>query len=174
MEATEIINGIIAKRNSLNEDAYNKEAKRDAYIKELETRVKALAPRLGKMFDVAEALVDNGFYLGPITGGGSFGTPLFCTDGIHHRIGFFCRSPYIDSPSRDFSLTGYFGIANGGACGDQHLRIDRYGNVARYDFTPRYRDYKATYISDLESILNRFDSIESGLYEYATNLISRK
>ena len=71
-------------------------------------------------------------------------------------------------------MTGYFGIANGGACGDQHLMIDRHGNVKRFDFTPRYRDYKQTYINDLESVLDKFDEIESGLYEYAKNPISRR
>lgn len=172
----EIISGIIAKRKALNEEAMDKEAKRNAHIEELEAKIKALAPRLSAMFDVAEALTNNGFYLGPTSVPGRYKleSPLYCTDGIDHRVGFWCDHPYLDAPARNFSMTGYFGIANGGACGDQHLRIDRHGNVKRFDFTPRYHDYKQTYINDLERVLDKFDEIESGLYEYAKNPISRR
>lgn len=175
MEKNEIINGIIAKRKALNEEAMDKEARRDAYIEELEAKVKALAPRLSKMFDIAEALTNNGFYIGPKnnTAGYRFHSPLYCTDHIDHGVGFFCRHPYFDFPGRDFTMTGYFGIANGGACGEQDLMIDRNGNVQRYDFSPRYRDYKKTYIEDLEYLLKKFDEVEQGLYEYAKNPISR-
>lgn len=171
MEKNEIINGIIAKRKALNEEAMDREARRDAHIEELEAKVKALAPRLGKMFDIAEALTTNGFYLGPVQG--YLGSPLFCTDHIAHRVGFFCTHPYTGSPGTNFTMTGYFGIANGGACGEQDLKVDRDGNVQRYDFSSRYRDYKQIYIGDLEHLLKKFDEIEQGLFEYATNPISR-
>jgi hypothetical protein len=175
MEKNEIINGIIAKRKALNEEAMDKEVARDAYIAELEAKVKALAPRLSKMFDVAEALTANRFYLGPISIPGRYRleSPLYCTDHIAHRVGFWCNNPYLESPGRDFTMTGYFGIANGGVCGDQDLKVDRDGNVQRFDFSPWYRDYKQTYIADLEYLIKQFDEVEQGLFEYATNPISR-
>lgn len=171
MNTNEIINGIYAKRKAIDEEAFNKEVQRDSYIEFLEAKVKALAPRLEKMFAVAEALTNNGFYLGPTSVPNCYklASPLYCTDGIDHRVGFWCDHPYLDAPVRNFSMTGYFGIENGGACGDQHLSVDRHGNVKRYDFTSRYRDYKERYIHDLEKLLNKFDEIESGLYEYAKN-----
>lgn len=116
MAHEDIINGIAARRKAINEEAMDKEAKRDAYIKELEAKVKALAPRLRKMFDVAEVLTANRFYLGPIKNGWqTMESPKYCTEHITHRVGFFCDHPYLDAPARDFTMTGYFGIANGGA-----------------------------------------------------------
>lgn len=170
----DIVGGIFAKRKSIDDEIQDKEAKRDAYIEELEAKVKELAPRLRKMFDVAEALTANRFYLGPIKDGWqTMESPKFCTEHITHRVGFFCNHPYLEAPARNFTMTGYFGIANGGACGDQDLKVDRDGNVQRYDFSPRYRDYKKTYIEDLECLLKKFDEVEQGLFEYAKNPISR-
>lgn len=171
-DTNSIIEGIRARREFIDAQACDKEAKRDAYIEELEAKVEALAPRLGKMFDVAEALTVNGFFLGPLQGMAS--SPKYCTDGIAHRLGFFCVHPYWDSPGRDLSMTGFFGIQNGGACGEQSLKVNRYGEVIRFDFTSRYCDYKQIYIADLERFINKFDEVEAGLYEYAKNPIPRR
>jgi len=167
----DVVAGIAAKRKSLDDAALEAEYRQLEHMRDLEKRVKALAPRLRKMFDVAEALTKSRFYLGPA----ARESPLFCTEHITHRVGFFCDHPYFDSPSRNFSMTGYFGIANGGACGSQDLMIDRNGNVKRYDFTIASRtvDYKRIYIEDLECVLKKFDEVEKGLFEYAKNPISR-
>lgn len=180
MNTESIINGIVAKRDALNY-AESKE-NHDIWDKilDLEEQMRNLGPRLDNMFKVAEALTDNGFWLG----GRSKSTykqeaPDFITDHIDHRIGFFVNHPYLDAPGRNFTLLGYFGKANGGACGDDDLKIDRNGNTLRWDFTryasndPRYKDLRSRYLDGLTRVVEQFDKFEADFYEYAKNPVPR-
>ena len=177
MTTERIINGIIAKRDELNY-AENKENHEilDKILK-LEEQIHNLAPRLEDMFKVVEALSDNGFWLG---GKNRYNqaAPEFLTDHIDHRVGFFVRHPYFEAPGRDYTLKGYFGIANGGACGDTDLEIDRHGNVKRWDFSSRCvseydKKMRDRYVKDLERVIDKFDTFEASFYEYAKNPIPR-
>lgn len=170
MSTEEIISGIYARRASINKAEDERERARDERMRDLETKIKALAPRLGNLFDVARVLTENGFYLGPREGR----SPKFCTDHIDHRVGFYCEHPYLESPSRNFSMTGYFGIAEGGAGGNQDLKIDRQGNIKPWDLSPNaYCDYKRIYIEDLQVVVDMFDKFEADFYQYAKNPIPR-
>ena len=105
--------------------------------------------------------------------------PEFLTDHIDHRVGFYVKHPYFDAPGRDYTLTGYFGKANGGACGNYDLMIDRDGNVKRYPFDMygssdiRYKRMRDGYLDDLKKVADKFDDFEKRFFEYATNPIPR-
>lgn len=178
MSTESIINGIIAKRDELNYAETKENHEVWEKILALEEKMRSLAPRLDAMFKVAEALSDNGFWMGGKSHWNQ-SAPDFLTDHIDHRVGFYAGHPYFDSPGRDYTLTGYFGIANGGACGDYDLEIDRNGNVQRWDFSKysssdaRYKRMRRDYLADLSRVVEKFDVFESAFYEYAKNPIPR-
>lgn len=178
MSTESIINGILAKREDLNYAETKENREVWDKILRLESRMKELAPRLEEMFKVAEVLTDNRFWMGDRKGY-SQESPEFLTDGIAHRVGFYVNQPYFDSPGRDYTLTGYFGIENGGACGDYDLKIDRKGNVQRWPFSQygssdrRYKRMRDDYLGDLSRVVEKFDAFESAFYEYAKNPIPR-
>lgn len=180
MSTESVINNIVAKREEINY-AESKE-NREVWDKilHLEEHLRTiLAPRLEEMFKVAEVLTDNFFYLGGKSRGYDNSAPLFLTDHIDHRVGFYVNHPYFDAPGRDYTLTGYFGIANGGACGDDDLMIDRHGNVTRWNFSKYgssskwYKDMRDRYLYDLKRVVDKFDEFESAFYAYAQNPIPR-
>lgn len=180
MSTESIINNIVAKREEINY-AESKE-NREVWDKilHLEEHLRTvLAPRLEEMFKVAEVLTDNFFYLGGKSRGYDNSAPLFLTDHIDHRVGFYVNHPYFDAPGRDYTLTGYFGVANGGACGNYDLKIDRNGNVQRWPFSQygssdaRYKRMRNDYLDDLTKVVNKFDEFEAAFYEYAKNPIPR-
>ena len=178
MSTESIINGILAKREDLDyaETKENREVW-DKIIK-LEERMKELAPRLEEMFKVAEALTENCFWMGRKNGYGQ-SAPEFLTDHIAHRVGFYTKYSFFDTPVMKDTLTGYFGIANGGACGDYDMKIDRKGNVLRWPFSKygssdeRYKRMRDDYLNDLSKVVEKFDAFESAFYEYAKNPIPR-
>ena len=178
MSTESIINNIVAKRNELNYAESKENHEIWDKIFKLEEQIKILAPRIEDLFKVAEALTDNGFYLG---GKLSYGqsSPYFATCHIDHRVGFFLDHPYFDAPARNFTMKGYFGIANGGACGDEDLMINRQGDVMRWEFgkyassVARLKKVRDRYLYDLQRVVDKFDEFESAFYAYAQNPISR-
>lgn len=178
MSTENIINSILAKREDLNyaETKENREVW-DKILK-LEERMKELAPRLAEMFKVAEALTENRFWMGGRSGYRQ-AAPEFLTDHIDHRVGFYVEHPYFDAPGRDYTLTGFFGVANGGACGDYDMKIDKDGNVQRCPFSQygssdrRYKRMRDDYLDDLSKVVEKFDAFERAFYEYAKNPIPR-
>ncbi len=178
MNTENIINGIVVKRNELDSARARKNQEIWNEILGLESRMLELAPRIGEMFKVAEALTKNGFWMGPATGFKSK-TPRFLTDGINHRFGFYVNHPYLDAPGRNYTLTGYLGIENGGAAGDFHLMIDRCGRAAYrcgsecFRCEPRdderYEWTRNDYLKDLKRAVKEFDQFEADFYEYARN-----
>ena len=178
MSTEDIINGIVAKRNDLDTVELQENGEVWDKIMNLEKRMLELAPRLENIFKVAEALTGNRFWLGgrPSRGGHA---PQFLTDHIDHRVGLFVNHPYFDAPGRDYTLTGFFGVANGGACGDHDLKIDRSGHVQRWPFSmysvrdKRYKTMRNRYLNDLKSVVDGFDAYEAAFYEYAKNPIPR-
>lgn len=178
MSTDTIIKGILAKRENLNYEETKQNRLVWDHILYLEKKIKAFAPRLAELFKIAEALTDNRFWMG---GKSRYGTaaPEFLTDHIDHRVGFYVKHPYYDAPGRDYTLTGYFGKANGGACGNYDLMIDREGNVKRYPFDMygssdiRYKRMRDSYLNDLKYVADKFDDFEKRFFEYATNPIPR-
>ncbi len=118
---------IAAIRNKRNElDAKRRREEYVAATREnfLIAKIKEYSQDFGDLVRLANELQDNGFSLNDIKS--YWGDrSSFCTDGIHHGVGFFVRDPFW---GRRKEIIG-FGIENGGAWGNVDLLIDFDGNV---------------------------------------------
>lgn len=124
-------------------------------IEALRGRIRALAPRIGVLLDVAEACYRNAVQLGPFVGD----YPKFLTNGITHRVGFFVKG----NPHRDYGTPRRcepfaVGIEGGGWNGEDFV-VSREGEVTKGLGKP-----------DIERVagefLTEFDDFENGFLSY--------
>ena len=162
-EAIETINRAAEKRDNINElDAKNQ----SDVFNEYQKQIKALAPRIKDMLDIAREM-----WLKRIPIGDKEPCIIGClsslfTDGIDHRLGFFANR------SREWRAldlrTAYpynFGIEGGGyaGCG---LEIDEDGNVIRGGVGKWYEPQ----LGKIRSLLTNFDKFEQSFYNYINSL----
>ena len=140
-------------------------AEKEDFDKKLET-IKGLGERISKMWNVAQALLDNGFRIGEdVYNYGLEPYHTLETDGWNHWIGFCVRNKDVQ----------WFGIAGGGCCGHD-FKIDKNGNTLIDKNIIYGRRYK--YFEDgnnkrhLNRILEEFEEYERKFYEYVEKLVS--
>lgn len=176
MDIENIIEKIFAKRKELDFADLSEDGVIWNEIHKLEKKIKDLAPRIEKLFRVAEALNDNRFWLGKLSDYNQ-SSPQFVTDFIDQRFGFFVINPFFKVADNDYTLTGYIGIADEKSHNDKNLMIDRYGEILPWyclknnTNDANYKHQRSLYLKLLTKAVNDFDMFEKSFYEYAADPI---
>lgn len=130
----------------------------------LQSKIKALSPRITDLITVANVCGENGICLGKEPS--NLEAPEFVTEGINHRLGFYDakQNPYkgIGSYNR-LRITG-IGYAGGGCCGENFL-VDSEGNI--YE---GWTHKSETIIRKMKLFLDEFDSFETDFYHFIDQL----
>ena len=140
-------------------------SEKEDFDKKLET-IKSFGERISKMWDIAQALLDNGFRIGEKVD--NYGlTPYYTleTDCTHHWIGFCVNKGQIL----------WFGIAGGG-CDGESFKINKFGDclLDRHILYGRFYRYFEDYDNKIhcDRIVKEFDEYERKFYEFVENLVS--
>lgn len=164
-----LIDRINAKANKMRQDKIDEsDKKKKDFLNKLE-KVKELAPRISKMWDVAQALISNGFRLGDVKCWAGFKHYTLESDSMYHWLGFVINGNVVKG----------FGIVGGGCCGkslvcgrDGEFGIDMEIAYACGDLSVKY--YPAWeyphFVNKLDEILYGFDEYERKFYEYAERI----
>lgn len=188
----DLIQKINAKAQQERIEAYKKQmTERDMVIADLE-KVKALAPRIAKLWDICQTLANNGIPLGKVKHK-TFDYLEFETDCVNHWLGFVMKDNH-----RLLSLVGGrivgFGIAGGGCCG-RNFFVNKNGEPITWNCTAKtfvkqdidqcvpisrgdnYAPYHASLWQDKEwcgkikKMLNDFDDFEARVIAYAESYV---
>lgn len=161
---------LIEKINKKGQEIRNEETRRilsekESFDKKLET-INSFGERISKMWDIAQALLDNGFRIGEeVPNYGLSPYHKLETNGWYHWIGFSVSNDRIQ----------WFGIEGGGACG-RNFMIDKSGNClldknAVYGMRNRYFE-DCNNKNHLDRIIKGFDEYEKKFYEYVETIVS--
>lgn len=134
--------------------------------------LKRLAPRIAKMWDVANALIKNGFRLGTAREWVGIKYYSLESDMQYHCLGFAVECNTISG----------FGIVGGGCCG-MSILLDTNGQIKReinwnelkhnYHTGKSYYNYENPDIVDkISKILDGFDEYEKRFYEFAESVVA--
>lgn len=164
-----LIDRINAKGNKMRQDKIDESNKKKKDFLSKLDKVKELAPRISKMWDVAQALISNGFRLGDVKYRAGSEYYTLESDGTCHWLGFVINGNVVKG----------FGIVGGGCCG-KSLVCDKKGEFginmettyACGDLSVKY--YPAWeyphYVSKLNEIVCGFDDYERKFYEFAESI----
>lgn len=149
------IEAIIKKREQLNNEQQSRYLanleETEQYLKKLQI----LVPRMQEMWQLASAMLENGFSLGKIIG--NFSRAEFYTEGVNHKVGFYAKRPYyLPEPS---ALIG-FGIMNGGWNGSIDFVVDKDGNILE-----RGAEFEGS-MRDLRKFVDGFDKFYNEFMDY--------
>lgn len=151
-----------AKANDVQKAVDAQNAK-DAHIKELLKSIKALTPRITKLVDTANTLIDNGYW--DFIKTDEWGKGGFRSEGWAHHFGFMVNkiTDRVDS----------VGICNGGACGnyDFHTTGEQTYMTEWYGSIPCVQEIK---VSNAERMLKEFDDFENRFYTELDKYLSEK
>ena len=145
-----------------NEEVRISNLKKEKFFKNIET-IKGLSARINKMWDIAQALLNNGFKLGEKMQ--QDGCYTLESDCWYHQLGFVVSSNVVVG----------FGIVGGGCCGEG-VMFDRSGDC-NIDFEKTYIEgyYTQKCVSvweysniagKVETMVTEFDEYEKKFYGY--------
>ena len=179
------MDSIIDKINKKGAEIANSEfkkimQKRAAVVADIE-RVKSLAPRIQRLWDICQAMLDNNFPLGETYYHVGFPHYEFETEGTFHRLGFEVRRSSLMSVSgkiigfgvdydnnsfivnRD-GVWGYYINGNfvAGNIDTVHSYYCGYRNVPQYEIS--------LFTNHIKKTLNGFDEFERNVLEYAKSI----
>ena len=177
----DLIEKINTKGRKIQQEEMDKEAMRRMEIEKDYIAAKGLSSRINKLWDICQALLDNGFKLGKSKHWVGTDYYEFQTDGIYHWLGFVVRNKQILA----------FGITGGG-CDGRSVYIDREGKIGMFvnggfredniddscyisngdNYAPsRGRTYQDPYFTGkLRKIVLEFDDFERRVMEYANSI----
>lgn len=162
-----LIDRINAKGNKIRQNKIDEsDKKKKDFLSKLD-KVKELAPRISKMWDVAQALISNGFRLGDVKHWAGFKHYTLESDSMYHWLGFVI----------DGSVVNGFGIVGGGCCG-KSLVCGRDGEFNLDMSRSEYYNGRGSlpvweypdYVGKLNEIVYGFDDYERKFYEYAERI----
>ena len=149
-----------------NNEAIAKERAKQEHEKEVLENIKALTPRITKLIEVGNELLDNGYweFLDP----GEWGRKGFVSEGWAHHFGFV-----LDCWAVSKKHISSMGIVNGGGCGsyDFHTTGEHTYMTEWYKSEPCG---KAIKIEDAERMLEVFDDFEKRFYESLEVFLAKK
>jgi len=160
------LNKIAAKGAELVANANAEQRMREQTIAKYASEIKALAPRIKTLVEIAKALIQNNIPLGNKKLDTIGYKEDLVSDGWYHTLGFFYK---YESGKRHFLGIGIEGGGYAGLDmavdenGDMVKRIDPYYQSYQYD---GYRDY----CNKCEQFLTGFDAFEQRVNEYVDNL----
>ena len=143
----------------------------ERHHEELKESIKAMAPRIANLLDLANACVKNGVEPYKAESGVTVGstTNRLEADGFFHWLGFNC---YFNHTMRSKEEITELAIINGGACGNTDLRVGRNGIAKGYIEKSYYHDggYTEPRTRDMEKFLKQFDEFEEMVLNFVDNL----
>ena len=179
----DIIKKINEKGQQIRQAELDKDSEMRKSIENYYNAAKKLSGRINKLWDICQALLDNGFKLGKPSYHGRSEYYEFETEGWYHWLGFELR--------HDRKVVA-FGVHGGGCCG-RSVFINRKGEIGKFNdndiwikddidddcyisrgdnYAPKsgktYQDPDFT--EKLKTIVNKFDDFESRLIEYANEI----
>ena len=152
-----------AKANDVQK-AVDAQNTKDAHLKELLEQIKVLTPRITKLIDTANTLIDNG-YDSFIRTDSDNSYRGFQTEGWAHHFGFYINhsTGKVDS----------VGICNGGACGDFDFHTTGETTYMTSHNKGLFSN-KEIKVSNAERMLKDFDDFENRFYTELDKFLSKK
>lgn len=149
------IDNIIKYGQKIKTDAITAEAKKNAEIEALYSRVKGLSPRITQLMQTAQACLNNNICIDTYgrTGFATYNTyekGTFVANNTNNRIGFIVVCEEI------FDIGMYGGLKTDGCTILSHGKIDAENKVDK---------------RDLEEFLENFDAFEAAFYSYVDKII---
>lgn len=148
---------IISARKNDEEKRHNKEIEQKKCLETCISKFYKLTSKIKKIIDVANTLIDNGYY-------DDFVKPR-CSDGYRHLVGlmFNSNNNKVDS----------VGICNGGWCGDYdfHTTGEKTYMTEHYKSTPVKENIK---ITNAERTLRDFNDFEERFYDDLEEFLQNK
>ena len=158
-----------AKMNDIQKES-KKKAKEKAYLERLLKKVEALEPRITKLIDTANDLLDNDYQ--------SF-LKGFMSEGLAHHLGFVSEDlahhfgfMRVSENGRTLRIDS-MGIVNGGACGgyDFHTTGKRHYMTEHHRSVPVLQPLK---VFNIETMLKMFGDFESRFYSELETFLANK
>ena len=143
------------KNAKTNDEKKEEELKRQKQIHQTEIlkKIESLTPRITKLINTANTLIDNGYWNFIETD--NWGENGFRSEGLAHHFGFMLNlnAHKIDS----------VGICNGGSFGDYdfHTTGTQTYMTQHYDGQPCFKELK---VGDAEIMLREFDDFETRFF----------
>lgn len=135
-------------------------------------KIKALGGRIAKMWDIAQALLNNGFGIGDRKSYWNGSYNELETEGWFHRLGFYV----------DYGRVTGFGVCGGGVYLES-VFANRDGEVYINMNKAHYNTYSNTYATVwdyphyrevMHYIIDNFDDYERKFYDYAERVADKK
>ena len=151
-----------AKANDVQK-AVDAQNTKDAHLKELLEQIKVLTPRITKLIDTANTLIDNGYW--DFIKTDEWGKGGFCSEGWAHHFGFMVNgaTDRVDS----------VGICNGGACGNYDFHTTGEQTYMTSHNTGLFSN-KEIKVSNAERMLKDFDDFENRFCTELDKFLSKK
>ena len=157
---------IANKRAELDRQEQDERTKKEQTIQNYARAIKALAPRIDELLEIAKSLVENKISVGRKVKGFIGYDEELVAEGIDHKLGF-----YFAYKRGDRCLVG-IGIVGGGCCG-RDLAVNALGNMV-VEINPYYSSYLYNgyfdYCQKCKQFLNDFDDFERRVNAYIDNL----
>lgn len=153
----DLIDRIVSARKNDEEKRHNKEFEQNKRLESCISKFRELEPKIKKLIDVANTLIDNG-YCNEFVG-------KYFSNGISHHVGLM-----FDSNKKNI---GSIGICNGGSRGnyDFHTTGEKTYMTEHNKNTPVSEDIK---IIDAETTLREFDDFEERFYKNLETFLQNK
>lgn len=156
MNKTEMLERINKVAETRNAEAIRKATAQQEHFNTKVKAIRALAPRIADMLDIAQHLYNKNIPIGKKrTLHVMPHSDEFVSSWWSHNLGFCydsCKRPRVEYPM-------WFGFINGGAYGED-MCVDREGNIVRGRH--KYRD--------MQIMLEQFDEFERKFYDYVESL----
>lgn len=160
------LNKIAAKGAELVANANAEQIQREQTIAKYASEIKALAPRIKPLVEIAKALIQNHIPLGKKKSDIIGYKEDLCSDGWYHRLGFFYKW---EDGKRNFLGIGI----EGGGCAGEDLAVDENGDMVKR-INPNYHSFEYDgyhdYCDKCKRFLTGFDAFEQRVNEYVDNL----
>lgn len=159
-------------RNAAKTRDENIQDARDAFARRcqnVQKEMKALAPRINTLLEVANELDSNGFHCGQIESRGVIGSQCaeFLTDGLEHGLGFFTKENPLNGrfPYQPYAI-GY----EGGGYNGYRFVVHKDGEVDfHFSDSPRY-DNREMQLKKAHCFLRQFDDFEKRFFDYVKSI----
>ena len=160
---------IRAKRQSLDAQEMAREQKAANEVAAYTARIKALAPRIDELTQIAGELLRNDLPLGRPRADWWYEKGELETDGISHRLGFVM---HCENGKRMFCYE--IGI-EGGGCDGNDIVVDRCGNITKNPLDKVIGLWTSErahwdFCNKCERLLSAFDAFEEKVFDYVDNM----
>lgn len=191
---TEISEVFLKIENASRKVTMSTQTKRERKITEvMETyeQAKKFLPEVEKLCVIVNKAIECGYI---VVDGGTMcfeypkGCVSLCTDGIHHKLGFYgksvlrlgCNGALVADFGTRYDTIGY---ENGGCDGNFHFTVNKndiyFGDKSFSEYDPCYKVWHTTYfwnkgVEQLKQFVKEFPSFRNKVYDFVNNIENYK